>query len=359
LATVGATLAGVRVVGAKQSDLAELPRKVRVVALGDLSRRQLHHWQNMYERTGVRVHQSPAYARAVDAAASRVIVALDDDVVAAFTVGEAVCAAIGGDEPLLGAVGAGAVRLVSVVAAVRRATGLPVYLPLVDERFAKVSGHGEFACWERPPNSVIDWARQGSDLWDRVRRRGTSQLDRKRRLVQRDGLALDTSTSGEAAVRDMLAVDDRSWKAAHGQSMRQRGRQAELYSNLVRSGTLSVAFLRTGGTPVAFRLDGRTSTMLTCLKWSYDESYRRYSPGLYLLTEGLRRQWADCGVRVIDLFGAPDTLKDLLYTQRLPRIDVWCGDPDLGAEQARDRRALDGRVGRARDAGRGLRYAFE
>jgi hypothetical protein len=61
---------------------------------------------------------------------------------------------------------------------------------------------------------------------------------------------------------------------------------------------------------------------------------------------------------VVDLFGGPDALKDLLHTHRVPRVDVWCGDPGLGAEQARDRRALDERVGQVRDGGRGLRHAF-
>lgn len=346
--------------GAERSALRPVVlRPVQVVALGDLSSAQVRRWQDAYERIGMRVQQSPAYARAVSAAGGRVVVAMGNDVVAAFTRGAAVCSAIGSDEPLLGGIKPRTAQLVSVVTAVRWATGLPVYLPLVDDRYAEVSGHSEYVCWERPPNSVIDWTRQGRDLWDRVRRRGTSQLDRKRRLVERDGLVLDTGTSGEAAVRDMLAVDDRSWKAARGQSLRQRGNQSELYGRLVRGGTLGVTFLRSGDTPVGFRLDSRTNDRLTCLKWSYDESYRRYSPGLYLLTEGLTRQWGNCGLRVVDLFGGPDTLKDLLHTQRVPRIDVWCGDPELGAEQARDRRALDERVRQARDGGRGLRHAFE
>ena len=124
------------------------------------------------KRIGMRVQQSPAYARAVSAAGGRVVVAMGNDVVAAFTRGAAVCSAIGGDEPLLGGIKPRTAQLVSVVTAVRWATGLPVYLPLVDDRYAEVSGHSEYVCWERPPNSVIDWTRQGRDLWDRVRSAG-------------------------------------------------------------------------------------------------------------------------------------------------------------------------------------------
>jgi hypothetical protein len=342
-------------------ELSELapgqPHPVQVAALDGLSPAQVRRWQEMYERTGTRVHQSPAYARAVSAAGSRVVVAMGSNVAAAFACGATACSAIGGDEPALSEAGPRNVLLMSVVTAVRQATGLPVYLPLVGERYAALAAHHEYLSWQRPPNSVIDWTSRGSDLWDRARERGTSQLDRKRRLVERYGLVLEFAASGEAAVRDMLAVDDRSWKAARGQSMRQRGNQSELYGRLLRDGTVCATFLRDGAAPVAFRLDSRTSDRVTCLKWSYDESYRRYSPGVYLLTEGLTRTWSHHRLRVVDLFGGPDTLKDLLHTHRVPRVDVWCGDPVLGAERARDRLALDERVRQARDDGGGLRHA--
>jgi len=331
---------------------------VRVVALHDLTTSQVARWQALYDRFGTTVQQSPAYARAVSEAGGRVVVAVGSEAIAPFTDDTTRCTALGGDLPLLSADEPGATGLVSVVTAVRRTTGRSVYLPLVDRAYAEVAGHGEFASWGRPPNSVIDWNCQGRDLWDRVRVHGTSQVDRKRRLVERDGLALDFGRFGAEAARDVVTVDDRSWKAARGQSMHQRGNQWELYGRLVRVGVLSATFLRDGARPVAFRLDGRVGDRVTCLKWSYDESYRRYSPGLYLLTEGLTQQWRDQGVRVIDLFGGPDSLKNLLHTHRVPRVDVWCGDSVLGGELARDRLALDHRVARVRDDGKGLRHAF-
>ncbi len=330
-----------------------------MTALDGMSPDQVRRWQEMYERTGTRVHQSPAYARALNAAGTQVVVAIGSDVAAAFACYATACSAIGGDEPALSEAGPCSAKLMSVVAAVRLATGLPVYLPLVDEHYAGLAAHHGYLSWQRPPNSVIDWTSRGRDLWSRARERGTSQLDRKRRLVERDGLVLESAASGEAAVRDMLAVDDRSWKAAHGQSMRQRGNQSGLYGQLLLDGTVCATFLRDGAAPVAFRLDSRTRDRVTCLKWSYDESYRRYSPGVYLLTEGLTRTWGNHRLRVLDLFGGPDTLKDLLHTHRVPRVDVWYGNPVLGAERARDRLALDERVRRARDDGRGLRHAFQ
>ncbi|MGY5309156.1 GNAT family N-acetyltransferase [Nocardia gipuzkoensis] len=311
----------------------------------------------MYDEFGIRVQQSPAYAEAACGSGDTVLVAASGSRIAAFAHSPTKCTALGGDLPMLGPEEPNTTQLVSLVSAVRRVTGLPVYLPLVDQGYAGVAGCGEFLVWHRPPNSVIDWTQQGRDLPERVRRRGTSQVDRKRRRVERDGLVLDVGRSGDEAAQDMLTVDDRSWKAARGQSMRARN-QWDLYGRLLRTGTLTATFLRDGQRPIAFRLDGRIKDRVTCVKWSYDESYRRYSPGLYLLTEGLTRQWGGTGVGLIDLFGGPDTLKDLLYTSRIPRVDVWCGDSALGDELARDRLALDSRTAQVRDDGKGLRHVF-
>lgn len=332
---------------------------VHVADLRDLTSDQVAYWQALYDRFGTRVQQSPAYARAASWAGERLLVAMSPDAMALFTHNSTTCTALGSDQPFLGTHQPSAAQLVSVVLAARQATGLSVYLPLIDAAYADVAGHSEFTTWDRPPNSLIDWTLQGRDLWARARSRGTSQLDRKRRLVERDGLVLDIGRFGEEAARDMLAVDDRSWKATRGQSMRQRASQWALYGRLVESGTLTATFLRNRDQPVAFRLDGRVGDRVMCLKWSYDESYRRYSPGLYLLTEGLTRQWSDRGVSVVDLFGSPDSLKNLLHTHRRSRIDVWCGDTRLGEELARDRLVLDTRVARASEEGKGLRHAFE
>ncbi|MCS0636934.1 GNAT family N-acetyltransferase [Streptomyces sp. LP05-1] len=335
--------------------------------LGALTPEQERHWQELYERFGTRVQQSPAYARAVRAAGRRVLVVLADGAALALTQDGEFCTALCDDQPLL-AGEPGPEPLARLVDAVHRSAGVPVYLPLVDAGYADCAdcvhrvgarASGPFTAWARPPNSLVDWSRDGADLWERALARGNSQLRRKRRLVERDGLTLSAGAAGPRAAEDMLRVDDRSWKADRGQSMRSRGGQDRLYRRLVEDGTLTAAFLRDGDRPVAFRLDARVKDRVMCLKWSYDEAYRRYSPGLHLLTEGLRREWGGArGVRVVDLHGGPDTLKDLLYSARSPRVDLWYGDPELGARRAAERAAFDARVAGAHDHGKGLRHAF-
>ncbi|MFH8589598.1 GNAT family N-acetyltransferase [Streptomyces celluloflavus] len=330
---------------------------LRLVDLDTLTRAQEDAWATAYRRYGTRLQQSPGYARAVRAAGQRVVVALAPLGIIAFTREGEVLTAVGGDEPVLTEHGH-AERLAHLVTSVRRATGASVYLPLVDAAHAGACARAGCTTWRRPPNSLIDWSRDGADLWGRALERGTSQLRRKRRLVERDGLTVRPGQSGAHAFAHVLAVDDRSWKAEHGQSMRLRGGQDALYGRLVGTGEITAAILFDGERPVAFRLDARVNDRLTSLKWSYDETYRRYSPGLHLLTEGLRQEWAGRGVRTVDLHGSPDTLKNLLYSERVPRADVWCGAAEPGALRARERAALDARVTRAHQAGKGLRHAF-
>ncbi|MEK2472653.1 GNAT family N-acetyltransferase [Streptomyces noursei] len=331
---------------------------LRLVDLDALPGAQEDAWARAYRRHGTRLQQSPGYAHAVRAAGHRVVVALAPDGIAAFTRDGDVLTAVGDDEPLLTEHGHPE-RLARLVTSVRRATGASVYLPLVAAPHAEACARAGCTTWRRPPNSLIDWSHDGADLWERALERGSSQLRRKRHLVERDGLTVRPGRSGPRAFADVLAVDDRSWKAARGQSMRQRGGQDALYGRLVDTGEITAAFLLDGERPVAFRLDARVQDRLMSLKWSYDETYRRYSPGLYLLTEGLRQEWAGRGVRTVDLHGSPDALKDLLHTERVPRADVWCGADGPGALRARERAALDARVAGAHEAGKGLRHAFD
>ncbi|MFI9081883.1 GNAT family N-acetyltransferase [Streptomyces sioyaensis] len=343
---------------------------VSVTDVNGLTTAQVGHWHALYDQFGTRIQQSPAYTQALNRAGERVLVAIGRDTVFPFTREGSMCRAVCHDLPFLSTEQPGQEQLSAVLAQVRLATGLPVYLPLAAAGYAEVGGmeredgradidgEGEFRTWPRLANSVIDWSLDGADLWERALRRGTSQLTRKRRLVERDGLTLRLGRSGHEAAQDTLTVDDNSWKATRGQSMRQRGWQGMVYSALIRSGVLTATFLYDQDRPVAFRLDSRVKDRVMCLKWSYDEAYKRYSPGLYLLTEGLIHQWGGAPIRTIDLFGSPDSLKNLLYSERLPRVDIWYGNPKLGAELAADRLLLDKRVTQAQTAGKGIRHAY-
>lgn len=319
---------------------------------------QFARWQDEFEAHGSRIQTSPNYSIACSRSGDGIVVAMSEHHVLPLRSTPYGYASLGSDVPVLSD-WPDMREIMTLLSDVREVTGRSVYLPLIDERWARVvRRHGSTRVWARTPNSLINWSDEGADLWSQVSARGSSQLQRKRKLVQRDGFELDSGRTGESAARDMLEIDDRSWKAYCGQSMRQRKGQADLYTHLVRTGVATVSFLRSGERPVAFRLDARAQKRVTCLKWSYDEDFKRYSPGLYLLTFGLIEQWSHSGVEVIDLFGGPDTLKDLLFTDRVARVDMWIGDDATGDELEADRYSLDDRVGQQLAAQRGLRHAY-
>lgn len=327
-------------------------------SLAELSNDEVMSWRDAFHKSGCRIQQSPCYALALQRSGEQVGVAHGDGLMAVFTVADKVATVVCADIPVLSSALAPPDQVALMLREIRRLTGLSVYMPLVDASYRALAELAPVRLWARPPNSVIDWADDGAGLLERARIRGGSQIDRKRRLIERDGLILCSSLSAESTEREVLAVDDRSWKAAAGQSLRQRGRQAALYAALIGLQVASVTFLRHNGTAVAFRIDAQIASRLMCLKWSYDQAYARYSPGTYLLTTGLIAGWAGRGIRTVDLCGSPDHLKDLIYSHRVPRIDVWYGDGSAGRELEQERLAFDARLRANAQAGKGLRHAY-
>ena len=226
---------------------------MNVRALADLTAAELEEWHALYAAAGSRVQQSPDYAAALEHAGEDVAVVIGGDAVAVLTIAGGRATMACADILVLPPGPAESAIVADVLTRVHQVTGLPVYMPLADPSYAVLAALGSFRTWERSPNSIIDWSRDGADLLERVRERGGSQAARKQQIIERDGLALDTARYGKDAARDMLAVDDRSWKARAGQGMRQRGHQAGLYSRLISQGTATVTFLRPGRT-VAFRI---------------------------------------------------------------------------------------------------------
>jgi CelD/BcsL family acetyltransferase involved in cellulose biosynthesis len=324
----------------------------------NLSRDDLNHWWALFHQSGKSIQHSPGYARALADAGEQPVIGIAENLVAIATPSHRQATLVSGDVPLLKSGTLRPAEVAAAVAMIHHQIGQDIYVPLVDARFRAAIDHQPLAAWDRSPNSSIDWSFRGQDLEQRVLSRGGSQIARKRRKVARDGISVDMAQSGVTAVEDMLAVDDRSWKASAGQSMNQRGNQAALYSSLLLHGDVHATFLRDEGIAVAFRLDALVGGRLTYLKWSFDQAYARYSPGVHLLTTALVHQWSGRDVNVVDLCGGPDHLKELVYSHRHPRVDLWCGDSQAGRELRLERQGLDGRLQDALIQGRGLRHVF-
>lgn len=334
----------------------------RVVPLERLTATQRSAWQELFDQAGASVHQSPEYAEAVRRASPdrSPYAILGTGTYGAFEVGGELATSILGPRPLLSAAPIGLADLPAFTAALTEQTAADlVYFPNVaTSSFADCSDvSGGLVTWERLPSPYIDLAGlTASSLWERVCSRYGSRAERQRRRFESAGFEV-RALADEEAVAAVSTVERKSWKAHAGQSMHQRDNQFALYSDLLRSGLAQIIAAFDGELPVAFRLDVRTGITVQCLKWSYDEAYRRYSPGFYLLTHALAANLPP-GVDRIDLFGSPDLLKDLLADGTQPRIDVAWPAGDCAEALRAERESHDRRIQIARTSGRGVRTLY-
>lgn len=305
----------------------------------------LRFWQSLYDGQGASITQHPRFAAAAAQHSTGAVKVLHHDGgVAAFSVAGDCATSLFSGAPQLG------VRL----SARQVATALncaEVYWPLLTDQAPPGA-----TTWERLASPYVGWSNGGTDLLERVRERHGSQADRKWRRFEAGGLLVRLRVADPRA--DIREIERRSWKAAAGQAMHQRG-QLGLYSTLLSEelATADVAYL--GDRPVAYRIDTQVGDEVACLKWSFDEDFRRFSPGFYLLTVGLRLRYADSSLQRIDLHGSPDTLKALVATGGQVRCDAaWALDTERVKHRRRERMFHDERIRRTWVARRGIRHAY-
>lgn len=314
-------------------------------------------WARRFEESGHTVQQTHSYAVAYGcaASASRVCVAWSGDLLSAFRVDQDRAVCLFGIRPALGILSGE--RLEELAKQVCEDLGTPVvYFPHMGHETAR-RAHGRFALWERLPNSVLDWSDRGATLCKRVRERYGSRSQRQWSRFERSGLTVRTAL-GDAAISAVDWIEGRSWKATCQQSMHHRDNQLELYSALIKNNLVQLDVAYDGLKPVAYRMDARVGDTVMCLKWSFDEEYRRLSPGFYMLTVGLVERWARTDVSCIDLSGSPDSLKTLVRTDVSPRFDLAWPVGRAASKIRIERERHDARLRTNYEAGRGIRHAY-
>jgi hypothetical protein len=305
----------------------------------------LRFWERLFDRQGSSITQHPRFAAAAaEHSSGNVVVLHHEGGVAAFSVTGDSATSLFSGAPQLG----GRLSAQQVATALDCAE---LYWPLLNGQAPP-----GVATWERLPSPFVDWSDRGTDLLRRVRDRHGSQADRKWRRFEAGGLRVRLRVDDPSA--DVREIESRSWKAGAGQAMHQRG-QLGLYSTLLSEGiaTADIAYL--GQRPVAYRIDAQIGDEVACLKWSFDERFRRFSPGFYLLTVGLRLRYADSALERIDLHGSPDTLKALVATDSRPRLDAaWATNYERVKRLRRERTLHDERIREVWVARKGVRHAY-
>jgi CelD/BcsL family acetyltransferase involved in cellulose biosynthesis len=115
------------------------------------------------------------------------------------------------------------------------------------------------------------------------------------------------------AYRDLLAVDQRSWKHEHGTAITAVAHQREFYRRLCEGaasrGRLHLLLLYLNDRPIAYDLGLTLADRYYYLKTSFDESLRAASPATVLRARLIEMLIAD-GVRSIDFPAEPYRWED-------------------------------------------------
>jgi len=223
-----------------------------------------------------------------------------------------------------------------------------LYFPLVYERcktFETLRDISQFNFWKRLPCPVINGDFSLPIIWNRVLDRYGSRANRQKKKFESKLVVKSIDISDLDAIIEK--VETNSWKKLFSQDMLSRGNQFIYYTNIIKSGLadITVAFDEEIDQAVAFRIDSMINRVLYVIKWSYDENYKQYSPGFYLLAVDLFKKYSGQDLKFIDLYGSPDMLKNQIETDRLERFDI-CYSSDEGEVESikTERTAFDNKI---------------
>jgi CelD/BcsL family acetyltransferase involved in cellulose biosynthesis len=154
-----------------------------------------------------------------------------------------------------------------------------------------------------------DWASYEAGLRGEFRR---SRKRYARRLEESGKTALIVTRPTEPAevdklVRTAFEVEDRSWKGTQGTSVLKNDGMLEFFQRQARllaaDGQLEIVLLEHEGTPIASAYVWAAKGVRFTAKVGYDEAFRAFGPGQYLMMRYLERLHADPDCRVVDYWG--------------------------------------------------------
>ncbi|MCI0351072.1 MAG: GNAT family N-acetyltransferase, partial [Acidobacteriales bacterium] len=120
---------------------------------------------------------------------------------------------------------------------------------------------------------------------------------------------------------DFLCLEASGWKGKEGSAIASKKADLEFFleaaSEGFRRGRLSMLSLNINGRSIAQKLDFTSGRARFALKMAYDESYSRFSPGVLLELENLRRLHEKRQIDWVDSCAVPEHfMMNRLYTSR-------------------------------------------
>ncbi len=150
----------------------------------------------------------------------------------------------------------------------------------------------------------------------------------RRRLEERGGLTITISDGRdglEELLEQLFLVDAHSWQAAARTAIVSHKNTQQFYENVCRwaasRGSLRVSLLRVADRTVAMELGLEEAGVHFAMKSSYDQSYRRFSPGKILL-HGVIESAFTGRLKRVELLGAEDRYRRLWASHTRERLNL-------------------------------------
>jgi hypothetical protein len=128
------------------------------------------------------------------------------------------------------------------------------------------------------------------------------------------------------AFETFLALEQASWKGAHGTALLCDARDAafvrQLIANLSASGDASVALLRVDGRAIAAQVLMYCGASAYTWKTAFDAAFARYSPGALLVDKVTEQLLGTPGIEAIDSCSAENGFMAHLWTGRQAIVDA-------------------------------------
>jgi CelD/BcsL family acetyltransferase involved in cellulose biosynthesis len=167
-------------------------------------------------------------------------------------------------------------------------------------------------CGRRSPTSAGEW----DAFATRIGKKRRAELRRtERRLREQGDLHIEVYTGGpdlDARLAEGYRVEAAGWKGEQGTAIASTQTMGGFYTAVAhwaaRQGWLHLVFLRLDGRAIAFEFILAHDRVMYDLKGGYDEQYRAWGPGIWLMHQILQRAFAD-DTRCIEWLGTDDPYK--------------------------------------------------
>lgn len=156
----------------------------------------------------------------------------------------------------------------------------------------------------------------------------------------------------------LTKIEINSWKSVVQQDLVTKKEDLIFYNEMVKQGIVTCTILedKQNKTPIAYRLDYVEGNKLIQLKTSYNENYKKYKPGTYLLLYDLLRMQ---NIEHIDLYGGPNTIKNTIETRKIDRYDFLYGENSCSEKLIENRINWDKRNWNNFIERKGIRNVYE